>query len=152
MVNALDLIRVVGRFAFYDDSPATGNITFTATPILSDGVNNVILFPKPITAVLGGPYPWGGTAQPGYFGAWVPASNDPDVSPTGWTWHVVENITGGREYDVIIPVNAPLVNNNKQINLTAIAPSSGPTASGTVYATDARVAALEARVHTLDGL
>ena len=152
MVNALDLIRVVGRFAFYDDSPATGNITFTATPILSDGVNNVILFPKVITAVLGGPYPWGGTAQPGYFGAWVPASNDPDVSPTGWTWHVVENITGGREYDVIIPVNAPLVNNNKQINLTAIAPSSGPTASGTVYATDARVAALEVRMHAIDGL
>ena len=152
MVNALDLIRVVGRFAFYDDSPATGSITFTATPILADGVNNVILFPKIITATLGGPYPWGGTAPAGSFGALVPASNDPDVSPTGWTWHVVENITSGREYDVIIPFNAPLVNGNKQINLTAIAPSSGPTTSGTVYATDARVAALEARVHTLDGL
>jgi hypothetical protein len=158
MAIALDQVRIVGRLTLYDDTPLIGSITFSSTPILADSQNNNLLFPMTFTAQLGTPPPWGGAAVPGEFGISLPATDDPDIVPGGWTWHVRENVTNGREYNVIIPLNSPLVNGYPTIKFATIAPVTSVGASGVAYATqqslnatNTNVSSLSTRVTTIEG-
>jgi hypothetical protein len=158
MAIALDQVRVVGRLALYDDTPLSGNIVFSSTPVLADSQNNSILFPMIFTSQLGTAPPWGGPAVPGEFGISLPATDDPDIVPGGWTWHVKENVSNGREYNVIIPLNSPLVNGYPTIKFATIAPATSVGVAGTAYATqqslnatNTDISGLNNRVTTIEG-
>jgi len=158
MALALDQVRVIGRLSLYDDTPLSGSIVFTSTPVLADSVNNTILFPMTFTAQLGAAPPWGGPAVPGEFGISLPATDDPDIVPDGWTWHVKENVINGREYNVNIPLNSPLVNNYPTIKFATIAPATAVGVSGIAYATqqslnstNTNVSGLTTRVAIIEG-
>lgn len=58
----------------------------------------------------------------------VTATNDPDVDPTGWTFHVTETINGAvvADYDAIIPFDAA----GSTVDITELVPVAG--SGGTV--------------------
>lgn len=84
---------VTGTYVMIDGSNAQGTVTFTprVNRILVSAAETVIL-PKTITATL----------VDGAFSVTLPATNDADVSPSNFTYRVVENITGGggSTYDI----------------------------------------------------
>lgn len=107
MLDNLDLIRVHARFVRLDGVPAQGSVTFTPSTILIDHATNEIVGPVAITGTLDfdgrltGP-----DNQPGIL---LPATDDPDLEPQGWTYKVDENITGvrgTRSYNLALPHDA----------------------------------------------
>jgi len=77
-----------------DYVPAVGTVTLTPsipyTPNVTAGPNPVTMLLPPVTAVIDDQgylsTPAQGTLTPAYRGVWLTATDDPDLSVTGWTW------------------------------------------------------------------
>lgn len=96
----LNLITVTGKFLLLSGSAASGTVSFTPNAVLTDTVANEIVEPTPFTATLNGT---------GQISIVLPATNDPDLTPIGWTYKVQENIVGSiinRSYSITVPFNA----------------------------------------------
>lgn len=111
----LDLIPVRGKYVRLDGTPVTGNVSFATTNVLTDAASLTTVVPATLTATLD---------AGGAFTINLPASNDPDVTPTGWTYTVTENFAGGRSpYAITVPVAAK----GTGVDLATVAPN--PTAA-----------------------
>lgn len=105
----LATVTLTGRYAYPDGTPMAGSVTLTPTPrVLTSATLGVILL-GPSSAILVG----------GFFQLVVLATDDPDVSPVGWTYRVDEHLAGNdqRAYELALPAAAPLV------SLPAVAPT-----------------------------
>lgn len=108
----LSVITVTGTWLDPDSTPAAGEVSFVAGQTLSNQTDQVFVLTYDVTAVLD---------INGSISVDLPASNDPDWQPQGWTWTVSESIKGRpaiRRYSVVIPYNAP----GGTIDLTALSP------------------------------
>ena len=98
---------ITGRFIDVSGLPVQGMVHFTPSPAaLLNASQDVIVVSKRITATLD---------ADGAFEITVPATDDPDVNPTGWTYEVFEDFAGGRKYSI----NAP---QNEVVDLADISP------------------------------
>lgn len=151
----LNTVTVTGTFLMLDGSFATGRVKFTPTPSLQaiiDTTAEQIIVPEVITATLNGS---------GHISQVLPATNDPDVSPIGWLYNVVEIIDGrstpgNRSYSIALPFDAAggTVDLSRVSPMTELPNVSGYVLIGDFDALEARVAALEAGVvggGTIDG-
>lgn len=140
----LDKIIVTGTYLMFDETAAAGSISFTPEADLRevrDPAGNQIIVPNQISASFDGT---------GHFSVTLPASNDPDVDPTNWTYHVVVTIparSGNRtdEFDVSIPYTAA----GGTIDMADLTPVS-PLGGFSSYALEADFLLLEARVAALE--
>lgn len=118
----LNLVTVTGKYGLIDGTDAQGKVTFTPTPIIVSHASHRRVFPVPISVTL--------TA--GTFSIDLPATDDPDFQPTGWTYQVTENITGASpvSYNISVPVATSGV-----LQLADVAPvqASGGTVPPTTY-------------------
>lgn len=112
----LDTCLVTGTYRIPDGTttgkPATGTVRFQFPSTLlavRDPDSDLIVVPQELTAQLnslGQLY----LTDPDVPGIVLPVTNDPDVFPTGFTYHVIEHITNAvarttdREYDILIDV------------------------------------------------
>ena len=48
------------------------------------------------------------SAQDGYFAIQLPATDDPDINPTDWTYGVTD--PAGRSYNIVVPIDTPALN------------------------------------------
>ena len=135
----LDLVNVRGRYVRLDNTAVTGTVSFAMTNVLTDPASLTTVLPATIVATLD---------PDGSFSIDLPASDDPDVSPTGWTYRVTENFTGGRsDYAITVPVAAKPTG----IDLAAVAPNPTAFSGGTqTFVLLAAHEALAARVTTLE--
>lgn len=90
--EGLQTVTVFGHFDFLDvaDTPAAGTVTFTlklATAFLTDVAGSQIIVPKKIVATLD---------DNGDFATDVPVTDDPGLSPTGFTWRCQPHILGAK--------------------------------------------------------
>lgn len=86
---------LTGKYLDLAGQPVTGTITLSATPAsLLDTAAALVITPAVITITLD---------VNGAFSVVVPATDDPDINPTGWTYSVVENFPGGRRYSIAAP-------------------------------------------------
>jgi hypothetical protein len=95
-----------------------GSITFTPSTVLRDQAGNAFFFPSQTF-----------TANTDVNGNWtidLPATDDPDINPTGWTYLVAENWAGGRSYSIGVPYNPP--SGDRTVAFATIAPA--PASSG----------------------
>lgn len=113
----LDLVHVVGQAVTLDGKPAKGKVTFTASTILKDVESGQAIFPVPLAVTLD---------RDGAFSQDLPATNDPDISPVGWTYKVHVDVAGSIAQDFVLAVPW----DSGTIDLFAAAPVSG---SGVVY-------------------
>lgn len=83
---------ITGRFVDITATPITGSVNFEPTPtvLLNSGAKRIIIGRK-VSVPLD---------DTGAFSVTLPASNDPDVNPSGWTYRVTENFAGGRSYEI----------------------------------------------------
>lgn len=103
-------IQVFCTYNMLDGTPASGNVSFVSDQIVV--VNNTVIVPKIITA---------GLNANGYFSVLLPATNDPDIIPSGWKYTVVENLDWGgatrrKQYPLTVSANG------SSIDLSAYAP------------------------------
>lgn len=101
------LITVQGTYLKPDGNPDSGTVTFRS-PVFDLAANDQsIMSPGPLRAVLD---------NTGSFSLPVPASNDPDWSPEGWTYTVHVKLSAGAYiFEVLVPFDAPdgILNMNK---------------------------------------
>lgn len=105
----LATVTLSGRYAYPDGIPMAGRIILTPTPsVLTSASLGVILLGRTEAQLVGGE-----------FQVTVLATDDPDVTPVGWTYRVDELLTGvpGRAYALSLPAAAP------NVSLPAIAPT-----------------------------
>lgn len=118
----------LAKAAAGDPNPGLAEHPITFTPragVLVDRGSQQVLTTGSFTA-----FP---AKNDGYFQIQLPATDDPDVTPTDWTFQVVEPT--GRSYDLWVPENTPILNapgdrldGQKVIELSdsiAAAPSGG---------------------------
>lgn len=81
----VDLVTVTGTYVGLDGTPASGTVTFSSSnkTWLNDATAPATLLPNPIVATLD---------EAGHFSVQVPATNDSDIQPNGWTYDVAENL------------------------------------------------------------
>ena len=105
---------ITGTYVGLDGTPFVGTVTFTpAPPSILDASTMTVIIPATLTATLD---------VNGHFSITVPATDDPDINPTGWTYQVSENFVGGRKYSIFAPLGTT-------VDLSAVAPV--PPADGT---------------------
>ncbi|WP_218638907.1 collagen-like triple helix repeat-containing protein [Streptomyces acidiscabies] len=103
-------MTVRGRFLSPDGRPLSGSIVFRAPAQLTFPQSDVIL---------GGPVTVPLDAQ-GAFEVTLPATDAPDMDPSGWAYIVAEQLIGipaGRSYNILLPRAQP------EVDLADIAPT-----------------------------
>lgn len=118
-------VRVWGKFVYLDGTPASGSIKFTGkgTAAVSAAYDTIIL-PATITVALD---------ATGSFEVNLPATDDPDITPNGWTYTVEEKFNGGggRRYDIDVPIAAELTG----INISDVSPAVPASGDPTTFVT-----------------
>lgn len=100
--EGIPTVRVTGRYLLPDGTPLAGQVVFRAPSLITFPDSDVILG-GPVTAPL--------DAQ-GAFAVTLPATDAPDMNPTGWSYSVAEQLAGvanGRTYQILLPAETPAV-------------------------------------------
>lgn len=132
-------VTVTGRYTYLDGNPAVGSVRFTGKGVSVSAETETVILPGTVVATL----------VNGEFSIELPATNDPDIQPNGWTYSVEERFSngGGRKYEIDVPYDAI------RIDLSTVAPVTAspgdPTAFVTLSAFEALDSAFEQ--HLLDG-
>jgi hypothetical protein len=108
--------RVYGTYADLDGTAAAGTITFAASDSLRlrSAAAKVAILPIPLQVTLD---------VNGQFEIQLPATDDPDILPTGWTYTVTERFSGLPEKTYAMSV--PLAGGD--IDLTNVSPTTPVT-------------------------
>lgn len=119
-----DTVPVRGKYVYLDGTPAAGQVKFSGkVAAVSDAADTVIL-PNTIVATLD---------ANGAFTINLPATNDPDILPNGWTYAVSESFTagGGRTYEIDAPLSAQFTG----IDLSEVSPRAASSGTPTAFVT-----------------
>lgn len=119
-----DTVPIRGKYVYLDGTPASGQIKFTGKIAAVSDATDTIILPSTIIAVLD---------SQGSFTVNVPATNDPDILPNGWTYTVQETFAagGGRTYDIDVPLSSKALG----IDLSEVAPVGSSAGSPTAFVT-----------------
>lgn len=128
-----DLVPIRGTYVYLDGTPVSGKLTFVSNTVLTAPADDITIIPKPIEKVLD---------ANGHFETAIPATDDPDIVPEGFTYTVTEGWAGGRTYTMQIPVAAK----TNGIDLSEIAPVSQPSNPPNTFVQLSQYAELEAEV------
>ncbi|RZZ85696.1 glycosyl hydrolase family 28-related protein [Pseudoxanthomonas winnipegensis] len=106
-------VPIVGTFQRADGTPRAGGIiTFECAQQVTAG--DIVVNPRKFIAKLDA----NGSMPSGFK---LPASDDPDISPTGWAWLVREEFPGGRDpYYIFVPYTSA------SIDLATVTPVVDP--------------------------
>lgn len=112
----LTTVEVTGRYVDASGAAVRGSVTFTLdTPLLDAGASTVIIETEYTVAL----------DSTGSFAVDLPATDDPDVDPNGWTWKLTPNFTGADSLTFSLPASlAP------SVDVTVLSPAL-PTPSPT---------------------
>jgi len=90
-------ITVHGKYVDYNGDAAVGTVTFSMTQLLKDADGKIFILPGGITAILD---------VDGEFTVDVIATDDPDLTPSGWTYNVAVALTGySTSFAMEVPYN-----------------------------------------------
>lgn len=92
----LTTIEVTGRYVDHNGSPVRGSVTFDTDYYVLDAGENVVVIEAPITVSLD---------ATGSFAVDLIATDDPDMTPTGWTWKLTPNFSGAFPLEFALPAS-----------------------------------------------
>lgn len=104
----LSTVNVTGKYIDFEGNPIEGQIRFTLSGVLRNGIDDQIVAPSSIVVPL----------NQGSFTVTLPATNDPDIVPNPFEYMVEESFPGGRTYSISLPYNTV-----GTLNLNDISPS-----------------------------
>lgn len=117
-----DTVEVRGRYTYLTGGPVNGQVKFAGKSIAVSASTKTVIIPAEISAILG---------TDGEFSVWLPATDDPDIAPNGWTYTVKEAFPGGRIFEIDVPLSAKV----NGIDLATVAPTSGASGFPTAFVT-----------------
>jgi hypothetical protein len=104
----LTTVEVTGRYIDASGAAVRGSVTFTLdTPLLDAGASTYIIETDYTVAL----------DATGSFAVNLPATNDVDVTPTGWTWTLTPNFDGAD------PITFALPTNLTSVDITTLSPA-----------------------------
>ena len=114
-------ITVTNTYINPDGTACTGRVLFTPSANLQDSGAATTIAATTVAAPL----------SSGAISIALPANNDTDLSPTGTTYTVIEEITGRTPvtYSISLPISAP----GGTLDLASTAPTSSSVGTGTQY-------------------
>lgn len=105
----LTTVEVTGRYIDASGAAVRGSVTFTLdTPLLDAGASTIIIETDYTVAL----------DATGSFAVDLPATNDPDVDPNGWTWTLTPNFDGADPLTFALPTNL-----GPSVDVTVLAPA-----------------------------
>lgn len=128
--TSLSTCTVVGTYVDLIGNPVRGSITFKPQTILKETTENIIIMPVSIVKTFD---------ATGSFSIVLPVTSDTDVAPQPFIYTVTENFTGGRTFQLSLPLSIA----GTTQNLADLLPSILTTESG--YVTTDDYVALQAR-------
>ena len=94
--SSLSTCTVAGTYVDLVGNPIRGSITFKPQTILKETTANVIIMPTAINKTLD---------ANGSFSAVLPVTSDTDVVPQPFIYTLTENFTGGRVFEIALPLS-----------------------------------------------
>jgi hypothetical protein len=91
---AVSTVTITGNFVDFEGTPVAGQVKFTLGLVLRNSVDDKMIVPSTVAATLD---------SNGSFSQVIPATNDPDVTPQGFTFTVEEAFPRGRTYTISVP-------------------------------------------------
>lgn len=112
-------IRVTGQFLSPTGTPIQGTVAFVPSVDLTDTGAAVLIPSGRVTVTLD---------TNGAFSVVLPATDDPDLQPTGWTYTVLERVADlGRSYSISLPsALAPTVDLSTLAPVASVVPVLNP--------------------------
>lgn len=121
--SAIPTVRVTAEYNGPDGRALKGTVTFTGPPLLTFPESNLFIA-GPVVATLN---ELGQIVDAdGNLGVRLPATDSPDMNPSGWTYTVKENLTGvvgARTYSMVLPADTA----NNVVDLADVAPADPST-------------------------
>lgn len=129
-----DTVTVTGKFTLLDGSPAQGKVRFTGKVVVTSAATKTNVVPTSIVAILD---------ANGSFSVPLPATDDPDIQPNGWTYRVQEELTtgGGRTYEMVVPIAAK----GSGLDLSTVAPIAPSMGDPTAFVTSAALVPVQVK-------
>ena len=136
--TTLSTCTVVGTYVDLIGNPVRGSLTFAPQTILKEVTQNVIIMPTHIVKTLD---------STGSFSITLPVTSDTDVAPQPFIYDITENFTGGREFQIALPLSVA----NTTQNLADLLPAVDSTTAA-AYVTVDQYQALLTRYTTAEGI
>lgn len=92
----ISIVTVTGQFADYAGTPIAGQIKFSLSTALRNQIADQIVIPSVVSLTLD---------SNGAFTVQLPASDDADFTPTGFTYTVEEAFPNGTTYTISLPAS-----------------------------------------------
>ena len=91
---AVTTVTITGNFVDFEGTPVAGQVKFTLGDVLRNSVDDIMIAPSTVADTLD---------SNGSFSQIIPATNDPDVTPSGFVFTVEEAFPRGRTYTISVP-------------------------------------------------
>ena len=133
----LSTITVTGTYIDIQGNPIAGQILFTPRSVVRDPSAKTILINSTIVVNLD---------TNGQFTTSLVVTDDPDASPSGFTYYVQEAFVGGRSFDMLLPSSTV----GGTLDLSQVSPAVANDGTGAVYVTVDQYSSLSSRVTTVE--
>lgn len=135
LAPSLTTINITGNYVDYEGTPIQGQVRFTLGNVLRNGTDDQMIAPSSLVVALSN----------GAFSVTLPATNDPDIVPTVFTYTVEESFPRGRSYTISVPFDT-----NGSLDLADISPNPVISESFTSGIDLTTWSALESDIDDLD--
>lgn len=105
----LTTVEVTGRFVDQVGAAVRGSVTFDLDTYLLDAGESVVITDSSVTVTLD---------ATGSFAVDLATTNDPDVTPNGWTWTLTPNFDGFAPLTFALPANL-----GPSVDITVLSPA-----------------------------
>ena len=120
---SLSTATITGTYVDLLGNPVRGSLTFKPQTILKEVTLNVIIMPVHIIKTLD---------ATGSFSITLPVTSDTDVAPQPFIYDITENFSGGREFQIALPLSIA----NTTQNLADLLPAVDSVTAASYVTTD----------------
>lgn len=136
--TSLSTATIIGTYVDLIGNPVRGSLTFAPQTILKETTQNIIIMPVHIVKTLD---------ATGSFTITLPVTSDTDVAPQPFIYDITENFSGGREFQVALPLSVAGTTQNLADLLPAV-----DSATAASYVSVDQYQALLARYADAEGI
>lgn len=121
--TSLSTATIIGTYVDLIGNPVRGSLTFAPQTILKETTQDIIIMPVHIVKTLD---------ATGSFSITLPVTSDSDVTPQPFIYDITENFSGGREFQIALPLSVA----GTTQNLADLLPAVDSTTAASYVTTD----------------
>lgn len=133
----LTVVEITGTYVDIEGNPVAGQVRFTPRATLLDPIYEQIIIASTVSATLD---------SNGSISIYLPATDDPDTTPTGFTYQVEEAFVGGRTFDIAVPKDTV-----GALDLATLVPAVSSAGTASLYVSVGQYNGINARLIVVEG-